>query len=159
LDCVEHLTRVTICGAALLCLQVVLAEGDLNSDNLGLSAATTQQLLEQVDIVIHSAASIGRWGYDVCSWVISLSIWEVWCEVLCAATPGWWQLLEQVLFLERGVLQQGISRASAAVAGGALIASNPAGASKLFFPLLGVALSWLTLPKVLFVLDLCRPRG
>jgi hypothetical protein len=42
------------------CLQVVLAEGDLNSENLGLSAATTQQLLEQVDIVIHSAASIGE---------------------------------------------------------------------------------------------------
>jgi thioester reductase-like protein len=39
---------------------VVLAEGDLNSENLGLSAATTQQLLEQVDIVIHSAASIGE---------------------------------------------------------------------------------------------------
>jgi thioester reductase-like protein len=46
----------------MLWLQVVLAEGDLNSEHLGLSAATTQQLLEQVDIVIHSAASIGRWG-------------------------------------------------------------------------------------------------
>ncbi|KAF6257117.1 male sterility protein-domain-containing protein [Scenedesmus sp. NREL 46B-D3] len=39
--------------------KVVLAEGDLNSEQLGLSATTMQQLLEQVDIVIHSAASIG----------------------------------------------------------------------------------------------------
>jgi hypothetical protein len=41
---------------------VVLAEGDLNSDQLGLSAGTMQQLLEQVDIIIHSAASIGRFA-------------------------------------------------------------------------------------------------
>lgn len=50
-------------GQATLMLwrtQVVLAEGDLNSEQLGLSATTMQQLLEQVDIVIHSAASIGE---------------------------------------------------------------------------------------------------
>ncbi|WIA39152.1 hypothetical protein OEZ86_005280 [Tetradesmus obliquus] len=39
--------------------KVVVAEGDLNSEQLGLSEATMQQLLEQVDIIIHSAASIG----------------------------------------------------------------------------------------------------
>jgi hypothetical protein len=49
----------------LFWLQVVLADGDLNSEQLGLSAATTQQLLEQVDIVIHSAASIGRYTQKV----------------------------------------------------------------------------------------------
>jgi fatty acyl-CoA reductase len=39
-------------------VQVRLLEGDLNSDDLGLSAADQQKVLSEVEFVVHSAASI-----------------------------------------------------------------------------------------------------
>lgn len=40
------------------CLQVELLEGDMNSDDLGLSDRDLERVQQQVHIVIHSAASI-----------------------------------------------------------------------------------------------------
>lgn len=49
--------RVMLCVCD--CSQVQLAEGDMNSDDLGLSDTTLAKVLSSVQIVIHSAASIG----------------------------------------------------------------------------------------------------
>lgn len=51
-------TFLTPLGVLCHAVQVRLLEGDLNSDDLGLSAADQAKVLSEVEFVVHSAASI-----------------------------------------------------------------------------------------------------